>query len=139
MVAVVAMVTVVVGYSFLWFLKAASHPINHLRRIRALKDWLRRPIDNREKGRDRLDPAIAWCIIVLVQVTIIPGDLRTEIQQRLRIQSLTWAAPTGTKTDHHNRLMRLILCDQTLEKLLAREGCHRAVGHGVCECGERWQ
>lgn len=118
-------------YGVLWvlLLEAPSHPINHLCSIGTLKERLWGSIDNREKGRDALDATIAWRIIILVQITIIPDNLRTEIQQGLRIQTLTWAAPTGAKTDHDNRLMRLIFFDQTLEELLAREGCHLVVGH----------
>jgi len=111
----------------LCLLEAASHPINHLGRIRALKDRLWGSIDNRKKRRDALDATIAWRIIVLVQITIIPGNLRAEIEKGLRIQSLTRTAPTRAKTDHHNGLMRLILFDQTLEELLAREGSHLVV------------
>lgn len=117
-------------YAFLCLLEAASHPINDLCRIRALKDRLRRPIHNRKKGGDALYSAITWRIIVLIQVTIIPGDLRTKIQEGLCIQSLTRAAPTRAKTNHDNGIMRFVLFDQTLEKLLAREGSHRVVGHG---------
>jgi len=113
----------------LCLLKAASHPIDHLGRIRALKDRLRGSIDNRKKRRDALDAAISWRIIVLVQITIIPGNLRAEIEKGLRIQSLTRTAPAGAKTDHHNRIMGFILFDQTLEELLAREGRHLVVGH----------
>lgn len=126
----------VVSYVFLCLLEAASHPINDLRRIGALKDRLRRPIDNREKSRDALYSAIAWRIVVLIQITIIPGDLRTEIQEGLCIQSLTRTTPTRAKTNHHNGIMRFVLFDQTLEKLLAREGSHLVVGH-VYDCGER--
>lgn len=129
------------GVTDLCLLETTSHPINHLGRIRALKDRLRGSIDNREKGRDAFDATIAWRIIVLVQITIIPGDLRAEIQKGLRIQSLTRTAPAGAKTDHHNGLMRDGGLDQALEKLLAREGRHLVVGHGYYEscCGERWQ
>ena len=129
------------SYAFLCLLEAASHPINHLCRIRTLKDRLGRSIDNRKKGRDALDSAISWRIIVLVQITIIPGNLRAEIKKGLRIQSLTRAAPIGAKTDHHNRIMRFILFDETLEKLLAREESHPVVRHGYHEscCEERWQ
>ena len=124
----------------LCLLETTSHPINHFGRIRALKDRLRGSIDNREKGRDALDATIAWRIIVLVQITIIPRNLRTEIQKRLRIQTLTRAAPAGAKTDHDNRIMGFILFDQTLEELLAREGRHLVVGHGYESCcEERWQ
>ena len=126
------------SYALLWFLEAASHPINDLRRIGALKDRLGRPIDNREKSRDALYSAITWCIIVLIQITIIPGNLRTEIQEGLCIQSLTRTTPTRAKTNHHNRVMRFILFDETLEKLLAREESHPVVRH-VWQCEERWQ
>ena len=127
------------SYGVLCLLEAPSHPINDLCRIRALKDRLWRSIHNRKKGRDALHPAITWCIIVLIQITIIPCDLRAEIQEGLCIQSLTRTAPICTKTNHHNGVMRFILFDQTLEKLLAREGSHLVVRHDDYEFGERWQ
>jgi len=121
-------------------LESASHPLNDLVGIRALKQGLRGAVHNRKKRGDRFHPTIAWRIIILVQITIIPDDLRAEIEERLRIQTLTRGTPARTKTDHHNRIMRgvWILLDETLEKLLAREGCHRVVvRHGGC--GDRWQ
>lgn len=130
-----------VGLGSSGFLKSPAHPLDDLGRIRALKDRLGRPVDNRKKRGDRLHPTIAWRIVVLIQITIIPGNLWAQIQQGLGIQTLARATPTGTKTDHDNRLMRSVwvLFDQTLEKLLAREGCHR-VGHVCwCRCEDRWQ
>ena len=94
--------------------------------IRTLEQRLGRSLHNGQKGRNRFHATIAWRIVIFVQITIIPRDLRIDLQKGLSIQTLTRAAPTGAKTDHDQRLMRnvWILFDQTLEKLLAREGRH---------------
>jgi len=117
---------------FFLSLTASLHPGNNLHGIRGLKNGLRNTIQNGKKTGNAFYTAIAWSIIIFIQITLVPLDIWMKIEKHIGINSLTGSAPGRCKLNNHNGIMRVggIFLDQTFEKLLVREECHLSqVGH----------
>ena len=111
---------------------APLHPCNNLHGIGRLKDRLRNAIQNGKKTGNAFHTTIAWCIIIFIQITLIPLDVWMKIEKHICINAFTRATPGCCKLNDHDGIMRVggIFLDHTFEKLLVREGCHLSrVGH----------
>ena len=92
------------------FFKPTFHPCNDLIGIRRLKQRLWLTIHNGQKGWYFFYTTIRRSIFILIQITVIPCNMRRQSQQRLFINSFTWTTPCRTKFNHYNWSRRLKKC-----------------------------
>lgn len=111
---------------------APLYPCNNLHGIGRLKDRLRNTIQNGKKTGNAFHTTISRCIIIFIQITLIPLDIWMKIEKYICVNAFTRAAPGCCKLNDYDRITRVerIFLDQTFEKLLVQEGCHLSrVGH----------